>query len=135
MEGGATAGPKAVGLSRPPSVWMANVELSVLMIDPVPSLWLEWGKLSSEEGMRKEGRLAMGVLEHPHPVMHFCLLEINTEDIEGFLVRRRDLRLPDRTSAISGSPPGDGVSTPHIGGFPWIINLLLCLKSLECESP
>ncbi len=55
MEGGATAGPKAVGLYRPPSVWMANVELSVLMIDPVPLLWLEWGKLSSEEGMRKEG--------------------------------------------------------------------------------
>lgn len=114
---------------------MANVELSALMTDPVPSLWVEWGKLSSEEGMRKEGRLAMGALEHPHPVVHFRLLERKTEDIEHFLARRRDLRPPDRTSAISGSPPGDGVSTPHIGGFPWIVNLLLCLKSLERESP
>ncbi len=80
--------------------------------------------------MRKEGCLAMGVLEHPHSVVHFCLLERKTEDNERFLVRQRD-----RTSAISGSPPGDGVSIPHIGGFLWIINLLLCLKCLERESP
>lgn len=135
MKGGATAGLTAAELSQPPNAWIAHVELSVSMTDPVPSPWLEWGRLCSVEGMDKEGRLAMGGLEHSHPVVHFRLLERNTEGIEHFLVRRNDLWQLDRTSAIYGSPPGDGVSTPHKGGFPWITNPLLCLKSLAHEIP
>lgn len=133
-EGGATADLPVAELSRPPNVWMSNVELLVSVTDPFPSLWPVWVKSGSEEEKHTAVRLAMGGLEHPHPMVHFRLLERNTEDTERFPARRRDLRQPDRTSAISASLLGDEASTPRTEDFLWTINLLPCSISLEHGS-